>query len=120
MKLSSSAYYAVLALLQLSEDKTLRPTPVSVLCERTPMPDHFVRQIMSSLVKKNIAASARGTKGGYWLARPLSKITLLDVVEAVDGFAEVFPDVAATRVMGSKTKALLATLTSQLNSNART
>jgi Rrf2 family protein len=84
------------------------------------MPERFLLHILNSLVKNGIAASRLGAKGGYWLTRPLSKISLLDVTEAVENADPLFPDIAATQVLSAKQKTLFAKLESQVNGDART
>ena len=49
------------------------------------MPDRIVAQIMRLLVSAGIVTSTRGVNGGYKLAKPANKITLLEIVEAIDG-----------------------------------
>jgi Rrf2 family protein len=49
------------------------------------MPERFLLQILRDLVSHGILASARGVEGGYMLERPADRISLLDVIEAVDG-----------------------------------
>ena len=85
MKLTRAAVYALLATIQLSESKAAPPLPCSKLAKLGRMPERFLLQILRTLVTRGILDSTRGVEGGYRLARPLSKITLLDLVEAVDG-----------------------------------
>jgi Rrf2 family protein len=49
------------------------------------MPKRYVIQLMRMLVVADLLESKRGVTGGYKLAKPANKITLLDIVEAVDG-----------------------------------
>ncbi len=49
------------------------------------MPERFLLQILRNLVAHGILESTRGVEGGYTLDRPAEKITLLDVIEAIDG-----------------------------------
>lgn len=49
------------------------------------MPERFLLQVLRTLVNEGLLTSTRGVDGGYRLAKPLSQITLLDVVEAIDG-----------------------------------
>jgi len=55
------------------------------IARREKVPLRFLLKIMRSLVEAGIVKSVRGVTGGYALARPPGKITLLDVVEAVEG-----------------------------------
>ena len=49
------------------------------------MLDKFVLQVMRLLVLAGIVTIRRGVQGGYTLAKPANKITLLEIVQAIDG-----------------------------------
>jgi Rrf2 family protein len=49
------------------------------------MPDRFLLQILRNLVAHGLLRSTRGVIGGYTLARPPEEISLLDIIEAVEG-----------------------------------
>lgn len=49
------------------------------------MPERFLLQILRDLTKRDILRSTRGGGGGFTLQRPLEEVSLLDVIEAVDG-----------------------------------
>jgi Rrf2 family protein len=55
------------------------------------LPSSYLAKIFQSLVKKGILRSHRGAKGGFSLERPPEDITLLEVIEAVDGPIELSP-----------------------------
>ncbi|RIK75563.1 MAG: Rrf2 family transcriptional regulator [Planctomycetota bacterium] len=85
MRISRAATYAVLAAVQLNESSASPPIPCSQLAQLGDMPERFLLQVLRSLVNEGILKSTRGVDGGYRLARPLSQITLLEIVEAIDG-----------------------------------
>lgn len=85
MRLSQAASYALSALTYLANAPTGEVVPNSIVCRELTMPDRFVLQIMRLLVNAGVVASVRGVNGGYKLAKPAAKITLLEIVEAVDG-----------------------------------
>lgn len=62
-----------------------RPVPVKELAERREIPDQFLEQLFSTLRRAGLLTSHRGSKGGYTLARPPEEITVLEVVQALDG-----------------------------------
>ena len=62
-----------------------RPVPIKELAERRGMPVQFLEQLFSTLRRAGILTSHRGAKGGYTLARPPDQITVLEVVQALDG-----------------------------------
>lgn len=53
--------------------------------EQAQVPSRFCLKILRSLVHSGIVTSYKGAKGGYTLARPAGEITLLEVIEAVEG-----------------------------------
>lgn len=62
-----------------------RPLPVKELAERRGIPDQFLEQLFSTLRRSGLLTSHRGSKGGYTLARPADEISILEVVQALDG-----------------------------------
>jgi Rrf2 family protein len=62
-----------------------RPVPIKELAERREIPEQFLEQLFSTLRRSGLLTSHRGMKGGYTLARPADEITVLEVVQALDG-----------------------------------
>lgn len=85
MKLSQSASYAVNATVRLAEQGSRTPLSCGKLADEGQMPERFLLQILRDLAKKGILHSARGGSGGFTLDRDPKEITLLDLVEAIDG-----------------------------------
>ncbi|MDX1945325.1 MAG: Rrf2 family transcriptional regulator [Pirellulaceae bacterium] len=85
MKLSRTVAYAVRATLQLAELEAHGPVPCSRLASEGKMPERFLLQILRNLVTHGILRSTRGVDGGYALIRPADQISLLEVIEAIDG-----------------------------------
>ena len=85
MKLSRSVAYALQATMLLAELPVKGPVPCSRLAVAGELPERFLLQILRSLVTHGILESTRGVDGGYALRRPPSEISLLDVIEAVEG-----------------------------------
>lgn len=57
----------------------------SEIAQAQEIPPSFMAKILRSLVRARILRSSRGVHGGFSLARPASKISLLEVVEAIEG-----------------------------------
>jgi len=85
MKLSRTVGYAVQATLQLAQSPSGRPVPCSRLAAEGNMPERFLLQILRNLVTHGILRSTRGVEGGYSLDRNPREISLLEVIEAIDG-----------------------------------
>ena len=61
------------------------PTSVRDIAERTGLPQPYLEQILLALKGAGLVRSKRGVGGGYVLARPPDKLTLSQIVAAVDG-----------------------------------
>ncbi len=85
MKLSRAATYGISAAAYLASAPAGEIVSNMTICNAYEMPDRFVAQIMRLLVSAGIVKSTRGVLGGYKLAKPAGKITLLEIVEAIDG-----------------------------------
>lgn len=85
MKLSRTVAYAVRATLQLAKSDSSSPVPCSQLAAEGKMPERFLLQILRNLVTHGILRSTRGVDGGYSLVRPPQEISLLEVIEAIEG-----------------------------------
>jgi Rrf2 family transcriptional regulator, cysteine metabolism repressor len=85
MKLSRTVGYALQATLQLAEAEPGTPIPCSQLAAHGNMPERFLLQILRNLVTHGILHSTRGVEGGYTLERKADDISLLDLIEAIDG-----------------------------------
>ena len=85
MKLSRTVAYAVQATLLLARSESGGPVPCSRLAAEGGMPERFLLQILRNLVRHGILGSTRGVEGGYTLERSPADISLLEVIEAVNG-----------------------------------
>ena len=85
MKLSRTVTYALKATLQLAQHGDGVPVPCSRLASDGSMPERFLLQILRNLVTHGILRSTRGVDGGYMLVRDPKEISVLDVIEAIDG-----------------------------------
>lgn len=85
MKLSQTNAYAIAAVAYLANVPAGKVASNTEICQATQMPGRYVLQLLRELVKADVLVSTRGIFGGYRLAKPAQKTTLLDVVEAVDG-----------------------------------
>jgi Rrf2 family transcriptional regulator, cysteine metabolism repressor len=84
ISITSKSRYAVVAMAELARSGD-SPVPVKELAERRGIPDQFLEQLFSTLRRAGLLTSHRGSKGGYTLARPAEEITVLEVVQALDG-----------------------------------
>lgn len=85
MKLTRSVVYALQAALQLARAEPGTPVPCSRLASQGEMPERFLLHILRNLVTHGILRSTRGVDGGYALTRPADEVSLLEIIEAIDG-----------------------------------
>jgi Rrf2 family protein len=84
ISVTSKSRYAVVALAELARSGE-GPVPIAQIAERRRMPVQFLEQLFATLRRDGLLQSQRGVGGGYRLARPATEITVLEVVQALDG-----------------------------------
>ena len=85
MQLTRQADYAVRAVLHLAQIKNGDRTSTSAVAKDQRIPPSFLAKIVSQLSITGLVHTSRGARGGIMLARDPKEITLLQVVEAIDG-----------------------------------
>ena len=85
MRTSSSTKYALLAVGYIGQHKGKNLVLSQDVAKAYNIPLEYLLKIMNQLTKAQILRSKRGPGGGFRLARPLLKITMLDVIEAIEG-----------------------------------
>jgi Rrf2 family transcriptional regulator, cysteine metabolism repressor len=85
ISVTSKSPYAVLALAELARSGGSGPVPLGELARRREVPVQFLEQLFAVLRRAGIVSSQRGVKGGYRFARDPSSVTVLEVVELLDG-----------------------------------
>ena len=117
MKLSRTVEYAVQATLQLAQSTTGGPVPCSQLAAKSSMPERFLLQILRNLVTHGILSSTRGVVGGYMLERRPEEITLLDLIEAIEG--PLVGGVPPSQALAAQTQAKLQAAMNQVAETLR-
>ncbi|MCX7343831.1 MAG: Rrf2 family transcriptional regulator [Proteobacteria bacterium] len=93
MKLNTKSRYAVMAMIDLAQqietqnEKTC--VPLSLIAQRQNLPLQYLEQLFAKLRKSELVKSARGTNGGYELAKPINKIRIYDIIVAADAPVKV-------------------------------
>ena len=85
ISITSKSPYAVLALAELGRNSGSEPVPIGELASRREVPVQFLEQLFAVLRRAGIINSQRGVKGGYRFARDPATVTVLEVVELLDG-----------------------------------
>ena len=85
MQITRQADYAVRAVLHLARAGNSERSATSLIAKEQNIPPSFLAKIISQLSIAGLLHTSRGARGGVTLAREPKEITLLEVVEAIDG-----------------------------------
>jgi Rrf2 family transcriptional regulator, cysteine metabolism repressor len=85
MIFSSKAEYGVRLMVELGRQSPEQPTSLKAIADAEGLPLAYLEQVVAKLRKAGLVMSARGAHGGYWLARAAEEITMVDVVQALEG-----------------------------------
>jgi len=85
ISITSKSPYAIAALVELHRFGDRAPVALAELARRRGIPPQFLEQLFAVLRRSGLLRSQRGVKGGYAFARPSEEITVLEVVELLDG-----------------------------------
>ena len=83
--ITSKSPYAVRALAELARRGGSSPVPIGEIARARDIPAQFLEGLFATLRRAGILQSQRGVKGGYQFARPPSDVTVLEVVELLEG-----------------------------------
>ncbi len=85
ISITSKSPYAVRALAELARLAAEAPVPIGELARRREIPVQFLEQLFAVLRRAGVLRSQRGVKGGYAFARDPGSVTVLEIVELLDG-----------------------------------
>jgi Rrf2 family cysteine metabolism transcriptional repressor len=85
LAITSKSPYAVRALCELTLCGASVPIPIGELARRRDIPPQFLEGLFATLRRAGILQSQRGVKGGWSFARSPSEVTVLEVVELLEG-----------------------------------
>lgn len=99
MELPNKVEYALLAMFVLAvhfeEDEPIQLRQIAV---EQNIPNRYLDQLLAELKRSELIHSERGVKGGYRLANQPQKITVLDIINCIEGDAQPIPDEQATYI----------------------
>lgn len=139
MRLTKGTDYGIRGVLYLAMQPEDKVTLLHEIAESQAIPENYLAKIFQDLAKGGLVRSHRGARGGFSLARAPSEITLLDVIEALQGPLALAPCLDArqgcschstcatsralcevqsqmVQMLGAQTLAMLATHTAMLHS----
>jgi Rrf2 family protein len=85
MQVTRAGEYAIIGLLYLAKQPAERMVMIDEISEAEGVPKSFLAKIFQSLAKGGFVRSNRGAGGGFSLAKPANKITLLQILQCVEG-----------------------------------
>jgi Rrf2 family protein len=85
MQITRAADYAVRVMIHLANLPPASTVRQHELTKATDVPGHFLSKVLQQLVRSRLIRSQRGAGGGYVLAVAAERVSLLDVLEAVEG-----------------------------------
>jgi Rrf2 family cysteine metabolism transcriptional repressor len=85
ISITTKSPYALRALAELARSGGAGPVPIGELARRRNVPVQFLEQLFATLRRAGVLRSQRGVKGGYLFARDPREITVLEIVELLDG-----------------------------------
>jgi Rrf2 family protein len=85
VRVSARADYAIRALLELAAAGADSPVRGEAIARAQAIPSKYLENLLADLRRARLVVSQRGLNGGYRLARPATRITLADVIRAIDG-----------------------------------
>ena len=85
MNLGKSVTYGMIAMGYIAKQTDGRSVPSEEIADKFDMPNEFLVKILNQLARAGLLQGKRGLHGGFSLAKPAKEISLLEIIEAVDG-----------------------------------
>lgn len=85
MEITKAADYGLRAMYRLGQAPMNTSALIGDIANEMKIPAQFLHKVMPRLVKAGLVRSRRGARGGYRLAKPPTDISLLEIVQAIDG-----------------------------------
>ena len=85
LAITAKSPYAVRALAELARTGASGPVPIGEIARRRDIPVQFLESLFATLRRAGVLQSQRGVKGGYSFARPPAEVTVLELVELLEG-----------------------------------
>ncbi len=87
MELSLKSEYAILAMVELANHFAIdQPLQIRQIAAQQNIPDRYLEQLLATLKRQGLVKSQRGSKGGYTLSREPWEISLLEIIQGIEGY----------------------------------
>ncbi len=100
--LSVSEDIAVKAMVSIAAADGKHQCSINKISDREKLSREYLAKILKRLVQKGLLISSLGLHGGYKLAKPASEISILDVIEAIDGSYGYIVDYSSDEIADAK------------------
>ena len=94
MKISKTTTYAILAVAYVAKHSKNGLVSISTIANEYGISMVYLTKVTKFLVQADILRSKRGPRGGHSLSRPASEISLLEIIEAIDGPLDMTRDIS--------------------------
>ncbi len=85
MKVSLRATYGIMAAVDLAMHPGATPVQAKSIARRQAIPARFLEQVLHGMKKAGLVSSLRGAQGGYVLSKKPSEVSVVEILEALDG-----------------------------------
>jgi len=85
LRLSKKADYALMAMKHLATRAGGASSSAREIAEQYDIPIELMAKVLQRLARRGLVTSLQGTRGGYRLARPVTMISVADIIEAIEG-----------------------------------
>ncbi|OGW48411.1 MAG: hypothetical protein A2V62_01565 [Nitrospirae bacterium RBG_19FT_COMBO_58_9] len=85
MKVSLRATYGIMAAVDLAMHLGTAPVQAKSIARRQAIPARFLEQVLNGMKKAGLVSSQRGAQGGYVLSKKPSEVSVIEILEALDG-----------------------------------
>ena len=85
MIFGATATHALRALAQLAASEGAEAKQGRDLAREVGVPPHYLAKVLATLARAGVLSASRGVRGGYRLARPAAEISLLEILEPIEG-----------------------------------
>lgn len=109
MRLSTKGHYGMHAMMDLATRVGEGAVMLRDLCDIHGFSEKYLEQLLRALRQSGMIESVRGAKGGYWLAKAPDDITVLEIVEALEGELHQLPSKCKSDCVRSDNCAMLQT-----------
>jgi Rrf2 family cysteine metabolism transcriptional repressor len=118
MKISTKGRYGLRAMVDLAVNGMGDYIPLKMIAERENISENYLEQVFSMLRKSDLVKSIRGAQGGYALSKEASKITVGEVLRALEGELSITGDDPDSMQGGKTIEATINTVVWQSVNNS--